>query len=145
MDVEGVQKRREHLRATMQQARTTRKEQDDAVSSCDEKKKSRDVDAQIIGEIVGMGEIMGTTNRPSKAKRRSRAENSDLELLFMDPEGVNTRREQLLEMMKEDRSKRRIHGEVVSSDDDERDMHRIDAHIEGLFSGQASFARRKTR
>jgi hypothetical protein len=145
MDVEGVQKRREHLRATMQQACKTRKEQDDAESSCDEGKKSRDVDAQIIGEIVGMGEIMGTTNRPSKAKRRSRAENSDLELLFMDPEGVNTRREQLLEMMKEDRSKRRIHGEVVSSDDDERDMHRIDAHIEGLFSGQASFARRKTR
>jgi DNA-binding beta-propeller fold protein YncE len=145
MDVEGFQKRREHLRATMQQARTTRKEQDDAVSSCDEEKKSRDVDAQLIGEIMGMGEIMGTTNRPSKAKRRSRAENSDLELLFMDPEGVNTRREQLLKMMKEDRSKRRIHGEVVSSDDDERDMHRIDAHIEGLFSGQASFARHKTR
>jgi hypothetical protein len=43
MDVEGVQKRREHLRATMQQARTTRKEQVDAVSSSDEEKKSGDV------------------------------------------------------------------------------------------------------
>ena len=139
MDPEGVQKRRDHLLALMRHDRQQRKEQGDAVSSSDEEKQSSKVDAQV------MGEIMGIAHQSLTAKRRSRTEKSDLELLFMDVEGVKKRREELLEMMKEDRSKRRACGEVASSDDDERDMRKIDAQIEGLYTGQAAFVRRLTR
>ena len=80
-------------------------------------------------------QIQGMSKLPTKSGRRTHAENKDLESLFLDPEGVQKRREHLLEMMKQDRRRRQDEGDQVSSSDDERDMRRVDAQLVGMSRG----------
>ena len=59
----------------------------------------------------------------------------NLYVLIVHPflwEGVAKRRELLLQMLKDERTRRREDGAAVSSSDEERDMRRVDAQIEGL-------------
>ena len=53
-------------------------------------------------------------------------------LCSVDSEGVQKRRELLLEMMRKDRSRRREQGEAVSSTDEEQDTRRVDAELLGM-------------
>jgi hypothetical protein len=69
--------------------------------------------------------------RPVDSRRRNRGESEQLESLLMDPEGVQKRRDLLLEMMKNERSRRRQKGEAVSSSDEEQDRRRVDVQLVG--------------
>ena len=55
-----------------------------------------------------------------------------VDIPFMDREGVKRRRDYLLELMKDDRTKRRKRGEPESSSDEEKDLLKVTEQIEGM-------------
>ena len=120
LDPDGVEQRRRHLLKLMKEQKRWTKIRGGFVSSSDEERDMRRVDAQIQGMAC------------LKQRRRNRGESEQLESLFMDPGGVQKRRELLLEMMRKDRSRRREQGEAVSSTDEEQDTRRVDAELLGM-------------
>jgi hypothetical protein len=136
MDSEGVQKRRELLLEMMRKDRSRRREQGEAVSSTDEEQDTRRVDAELLG-------MARQARRPVESRRRNRGESEQLESLLMDSEGVQKRRELLLEMMRKDRSKRREQGEAVSSTDEEQDTRRFYSDLVGWITGKPRSSRKR--
>ena len=61
----------------------------------------------------------------------------------MDHEGVEKRREELLAMLKQDRTTRRQQGNEVSSSDEENDMRKVDVELEGIYGHATVSALRK--
>ena len=120
LDADGVEQRRRHLLKLMKEQKKCTEIRGGLVSSSDEERDMRRVDAQIQGMAC------------LKSGRRNRGESEQLESLLMDPEGVQKRRELLLEMMKNERSRRRQKGEAVSSSDEEQDRRRVDAEMLGM-------------
>ena len=74
---------------------------------------------------------------------RNRKQNQNLESIFMDHEGVEKRREELLAMLKQDRTTRRQQGNEVSSSDEENDMRKVDVELEGIYGHATVSALRK--
>ncbi len=180
---EGVAKRRGLLLQMLKDERTQRREDGVAVSSSDDERDMRRVDAQIEGS-GGRGIALGQDMKHT-SHRRTRDQNKDLESMFLDDEGdkrllnlcitarasgsaillaytrsassggmqtyghailwegVAKRRELLLQMLKDERTQRREDGVAVSSSDEERDMRRVDAQLEGNSSQGALLAARK--
>ena len=67
----------------------------------------------------------------------------DVENKFMDHEGVKKRREEMLAMLKHDRTTRRQQGNEVSSSDSEEDMRKVDVELEGIYGHDTVSALRK--
>jgi len=61
----------------------------------------------------------------------------------MDGEKVDKRREELLAMLKHDRSQRRERGIQVSSSDEEKDMCNVDAELQSIYGQDVVSALRK--
>ena len=123
LDHEGAQRRVEYMRRMLRQERSERRERGSDISSSDDEKDARWVEAQM----------QGMTRRPGESNRRTRAQNKELEALLMDPAGVDKRRQQLCELLREDRRARRSRGEDVSSSDEERDNRRVEAQLLGAY------------
>ena len=128
LDHEGAQRRIEYMRQMMQEKRSGRHEQGSDVSSDDE------------GRVEA--EMLGTAGRPGTSRRRTRAQNREMETLLMDAEDLDRRRQDPFELLKADRRARRAQGGEVSSSDEERDSRRnsrveaqlLGSHAEGMPS-----------
>ncbi len=107
--------------------REARRRQGEAVSSSDEERDGRRVEAQLHGMTTEFQAIFNQI-----CKRRDRAQNKDLERAFLDPDGIEKRRKHLMRMLKQDRSARQQRGEEVSSSDDERDLRGIQMQMQGM-------------
>ena len=124
---EVIERRRQHLVRMLRRGREARQQQREAVSSSDEERDLRRVEAQLHGMTAEFQAIFNQI-----FKRRDRAQNKDLERAFLDPDGVEKRRKHLMLMLKQNRNARQQRGEEVSSSDDERDLRRIQMQMQGL-------------
>ena len=113
----------------MRRDRTARQERGESVSSSDEERDSRRVEAQLQGINAEFQAIFNGSR-----KRLDRAQNKDLERVFLDPEGVAERQNHLMQILQHNRAARQLNGEAVSSSDEERDSRRIEMQMEGLKS-----------